>query len=151
MRRLTMLLAASIACVSGCAGLQPSPLVNERRSVHMEQDKSKTIIVVHEMVFFDASPPAHALRLPVGTYVLEAQDDEYWYMRSALRSRLEAFRNGGRVDDRSIAGGIMVGKYSFRAVPAAGYIDGDGSSKILVWKLGGDFMSREGKDWKKSF
>ncbi len=151
MRRLIMLLAASIACVSGCAGIQPSPLVNERRSVHMEQDQSKTVIVLHEMVFYDASPPAHALRLPAGTYALEAQDGEYWYMRCGAALGLEAFRKGGRVDDRSIPGGIMIGKYSFRAVPAGGYIDGDGPAKILVWKLGGDFMSREGKDWKKSF
>jgi len=151
MRRLIMLLAASIACVSGCAGIQLSPLVNERRSVHLEQDKSKTIIVLHEMVFYDASPPAHALRFPVGTYVLEAQDDEYWYMRSGAPLGLESFRKGGRVDDRSIPGGIMIGKYSFRAVPAGGYIDGEGSAKILVWKLGGDFMNREGRDWKKSF
>ncbi len=84
-----MLLAASIACLSGCAGIQPSPLVNERRSVHLEQDKSKTIVVLHEMVWYD--------------------------------------------------------------VPAGGYIDGDGSTRILVWKLGSDFMNREGKDWKKSF
>ena len=146
-----MLLAASIACVSGCAGIQPSPLVNERRNVHLEQDKSKTIVVLHEMVWYDASPPAHALRLPVGIYVLEAQDDEYWYMRSGAPLGLEAFRKGGRLDDRGIAGGIMIGKYSFRAVPAGGYIDGDGSAKILVWKLGSDFMSREGTDWKKSF
>jgi len=146
-----MLLTASMACASGCAGIQLNPLVNERRSVHVDQDQSKSIIVMHEMVWYDASPPAHALRFPVGIYALEAQDDEYWYMRSSALLGLEAFRKGGRVDDRSIAGGIMIGKYSFRAVPAGGYIDGDGSAKILIWKLGSDFMNREGKDWKKSY
>jgi hypothetical protein len=25
------------------------------------------------------------------------------------------------------------------------------SSRILIWKLGKDFLSREGKDWRKSF
>jgi hypothetical protein len=45
----------------------------------------------------------------------------------------------------------MLGKRSLRLVPAAGYIDDEGSTKILVWKLGGDFMSMEGKQWRKSF
>ena len=38
-----------------------------------------------------------------------------------------------------------------RSVPAAGYIDGQESSRILIWKLGKEFLSREGKDWRKSF
>ncbi len=45
----------------------------------------------------------------------------------------------------------MLSKRSFRMVPAEAYIDGDGTSKIMVWKLGGDFLAMEGKQWRKSF
>jgi hypothetical protein len=143
-------LSASIACAA-CASLQLSPLTNVRRDVHLERDATKTITVSHDMVFYDASPPAQGLRFPAGTYALEGQDGEYWYMRSSIPLEFLAFRKGGKADTRNIAGGIMIGKYSFRAVPGAGYIDGEGSTRIEVWKLGSDFLKREGKDWKKSF
>jgi hypothetical protein len=161
---MVVVLSASIACAA-CASLQPTPLTNVRRDVHLEQDASKSITVSHDMVFYDASPPAQSLRFPAGTYALEGQDGEYWYMRSSvpleflafryMRSSVPleflAFRKGGKADSRNIAGGIMIGKYSFRAAPGAGYIDGEGSTRIEVWKLGGDFLKLEGKDWKKSF
>jgi len=146
-----MLLAASTAWLSACGGLQVNPLVNERRDVHPEQDRSKTLTVMHDMVWYDKSPPAHGLRFPAGVYALEAEDENYWYMRSSTPLELREFRKGGRADSRDLAGGIMIGKYLFRAVPAAGYIDGDGSTRIMIWKLGGEFLSLDGKDWKKSF
>lgn len=150
MRGMVIVLSASIACAA-CASLQVTPLTNVRRDVHLEHDASKTITVSHDMVFYDASPPAQGLRFPAGTYALEGQDGEYWYMRSSVPLEFLAFRKGGKADSRNIAGGIMIGKYSFRAAPGAGYIDGEGSTRIEVWKLGGDFLNLEGKDWKKSF
>ena len=147
---MVTMLSASVACAA-CASLQLTPLTNVPRNVHLEQDASKTITVSHDMVFYDASPPAQGLRFPAGTYALEGQDGEYWYMRSSVPLEFLAFRKGGKADSRRIAGGIMIGKYSFRAAPGAGYIDGEGSTRIEVWKLGGDFLKLEGTDWKKSF
>jgi hypothetical protein len=103
------------------------------------------------MPFHDASHPHHSLRFPAGIYVLEAQDTEYWYLRSSVPLEFTEFKQGGSVDARSFQGGIMIGKYSFRAVPAAGYIDGEGATKVLIWKLGSEFIAREGKDWRRSF
>jgi hypothetical protein len=47
----------------------------------------------------------------------------------------------------------MVGKSLAKTVilPAAGYVDGEGGSKLLVWKLGGEFMRLQGRQWSKSF
>jgi len=64
---------------------------------------------------------------------------------------LRGFNKGVQIESRNIRGGIAIGKYTTRSVPAAGYIDGQESSRILIWKLGKDFLSREGKDWRKSF
>jgi hypothetical protein len=151
LRHLVILLTASMACLYGCGGLQFNPLTNERRNVHLEQDKSKTVTLTNDMTRYDASRPTHGIRFPAGIYLLEAEDEDYWYMRSSVPLEFTDYRKGGKVESRSIPGGIMVGKYVFRSVPAGGYIDGEGSARILVWKLGSDFLGREGKDWKKSF
>jgi len=64
---------------------------------------------------------------------------------------LREFKKDGKEEVRKLRGGLAVGKYSFRSVPGAAYIDGEGTSRVLIWKLGKDFLSREGKDWRKSF
>ena len=144
-------IGVAVACLSACGGLELNPSVNEPRSVHLEQDPSKTLTVVQEMVFGDKSHATREIRFPAGTYALEAEDADYWYMRSPVPLNLRGFNKGVQTESRNIRGGIAIGKYTTRSVPAAGYIDGQESSRILIWKLGKDFMSREGKDWRKSF
>ena len=144
-------IGVAVACLSACGGLELNPAVNEPRSVHLEQDPSKTLTVVQEMVFGDKSHATREIRFPAGTYALEAEDADYWYMRSPVPLNLRGFNKGVQIESRNIRGGIAIGKYTTRSVPAAGYIDGQESSRILIWKLGKDFLSREGKDWRKSF
>jgi len=102
------------------------------------------------MVLDDKSHAAHELRFPVGLYSLEAEDADYWYMRGAAPLEYTEFKKGVEIASRSIRGGIAIGKYTTRSVPAAGYIDGQESTRILIWKLGKDFLNHEGKDWKRS-
>jgi hypothetical protein len=144
-------IGVAVACLSACGGLELNPSVNEPRSVHLEQDPSKTLTIVQEMVFGDKSHATREIRFPAGTYALEAEDADYWYMRSPVPLNLRGFNKGVQTESRNIRGGIAIGKYTTRSVPAAGYIDGQESSRILIWKLGKDFLSREGKDWRKSF
>ena len=146
-----MEIGVAVACLSACGGLELNPSVNEPRSVHLEQDPSKTLTVVQEMVFGDKSHATREIRFPAGTYALEAEDADYWYMRSPVPLNLRGFNKGVQIESRNIRGGIAIGKYTTRSVPAAGYIDGQESSRILIWKLGKDFLSREGKEWRKSF
>ena len=144
-------IGVAVACLSACGGLELNPSVNEPRSVHLEQDPSKTLTIVQEMVFGDKSHATREIRFPAGTYALEAEDADYWYMRSPVPLNLRGFNKGVQIESRNIRGGIAIGKYTTRSVPAAGYIDGQESSRILIWKLGKDFLSREGKEWRKSF
>jgi hypothetical protein len=141
----------ALVCLAACGGLELNPLINEPRNVHFEQDRSKTLTVVQEMVSHDKSHATRELRFPAGTYALEAEDSDYWYMRSPTPLNLREFKKGVQTESRLIRGGIAIGKYTTRSVPAAGYIDGQESSRILIWKLGKEFLSREGKDWRKSF
>jgi hypothetical protein len=144
-------IGVALACLAACGGLELNPSINEPRSVHLEQDPSKTLTVVQEMVWGDKSHATREIRFPAGTYALEAEDADYWYMRSPVPLNLRGFNKGVQTESRNIRGGIAIGKYTTRSVPAAAYIDGQESSRILIWKLGKDFMSREGKDWRKSF
>jgi hypothetical protein len=150
-RQLRVGFGLVLVCLSACGGLELNPLVNEPRGVHLEQDSSKTLTVVQEMVWDDKSHATRELRFPPGTYALEAEDADYWYMRSPAPLNLREFKKGAQTESRHIRGGIAIGKYTTRSVPAAGYIDGQESSRILIWKLGKEFLSREGKDWRKSF
>jgi len=128
-----------------------SSVTSEPHSVRPEADAHRTVIVLHDLVWDDRSPPRNELTLPAGVYTLEASDEAYWYLRGDRPLEVKETR-GGRVDTRRLAGGIMLGKYSFRAVPAAAYIDGESATtRILIWKLPGAFLAGEGRDWRRSF
>jgi hypothetical protein len=150
LRQLLMGFGVVFACLAACGGLDLNPSVNEPRSVHLEKDPSKTLTVIHELVWQDKSRATREIRFPTGTYTLEAEDADYWYMRSPAPLTLRELKKGVQTESRNIRGGIALGKYTTRSVPAAAYIDGQESSRILIWKLGKDFLSREGKDWRKS-
>jgi len=150
MRILTIVLIAMPAFLAGCGTLQLNPVTSETRSVQAVADAAKTITVSEGMVWYDGAPPTRGLRFPPGTYVLEAEDADYWYLRSTAPLEFHVFRGGQAVDARNIPGGIMIAKH-FSMVPGAGYIEGEGSSKMMIWKLGKDFLNREGRDWKKTF
>lgn len=144
-------LAILIAGLCACGGLELNPVTNEQRNVHLELDASKSLTVMREMTWNDKSRRTHEIRFPTGVYRLEAEDADYFYMRSGTPLEVTDFHKGGSKDSHSLRGGIAIGKYVFRAVPASAYIDGGESSRVLIWKLGKDFLSREGTDWKKSY
>jgi hypothetical protein len=137
--------------LSAVAYSAESPLVQESRPVKTATDPKKTVTVPEGMVWYDASRPTRGLRFPPGTYVLEAEDSDYLYFHSSAPLEMRLFKDGKIVDGHDIPGGIMLSKRLLTRIPAAGYIDDEGASKIMVWKLGKDFLRREGKDWKKSF
>jgi hypothetical protein len=152
MRCVRPVFASLLFGLFGCGGVALSPLTSEPHSVRADPDARRTLTVVHDLTWRDASPPRNELTLPAGIYTLEASDESYWYLRAAAPLELTEIRRAGRVEVRRLAGGIMLGKYSFRAVPAAAYIDGDSAAtRILIWKLPGAFLAAEGRDWRRSF
>lgn len=128
-----------------------NPLVNEVRPVHATADATKTVTVIGGMVWYDGNPALHGIRFPPGLYVLEAEDADYLYFRSPKPLELRIFKDGKMVDGRDIPGGIMLTKHLLSLVPGAGYIDDTGTNKIMLWKLGANFLQLKGTNWKKSF
>ena len=102
------------------------------------------------MVFYDPSE-THGLRFPAGRYALEAEDAEFWYLRSTDPLEFRVFKDGAAVDERRIPGGIMIPKQLNLQLAGAAYIDGEGTAKVMVWRLGGEFLRQEGRYWTKSF
>ena len=98
-------------------------------------------MVTRELVLDDKRHAAHELHLPEGTYALEGEDEDYWFLRSGNALIMLDFHRGGQTDRHSLRGGIALGKYATRSVPAAVYIDGQGTDKVLIWKLGKHFRA----------
>jgi len=128
-----------------------SPLTNEVRPVHAAVDTTKTVTVVGGMVWYDGDPALHGIRFPPGVYLLEAEDADFLYFRSPKPLEFRVFKDSKMVDGREIPGGLMLSKHFMSMVPGAGYIDETGSSKMMLWKLGANFLQLKGKNWMKSF
>lgn len=140
-----------LALLVGCGTLPPfNPVTDETRVVRNAHDSSKSVTIVNGMVWYSLDR-AKGMRFPPGTYVLEAEDADYRYFRSPAPLEFREFSGGRVADAQSKAGGIMIAKAAISMVPAAGYVQGDGSTKVMVWKLGGDFLEMRGREWNKSF
>lgn len=151
MRPTALLLLSAAALVSACGTLSLSPIANDPRTVQVASDPKKTVSVPEGMIWYDSPAPTRGLRFPPGRYTIEAEDADYWYFRSAAPLEFRSFQNGKVTEERSTPGGLMLGKNAMSMVPGGGYIDGMGSEKVMIWKLGRDFLRREGREWKKNF
>lgn len=156
MYRFALITSLSVSCLfTGCGMLPPiaNPVASETRSVTVISDSTKTLTVKDGMVFYDATAASHGIRFPPGTYALEAEDASYWYLRAPAPLEMRTFESGHVAESHTASGGIMLGKSLAKTVilPAAGYVDAEGGNKLLLWKLGGEFMRLQGHQWSKSF
>ena len=142
--------AAALLVLAGCGALLLNPVTSEPRSVRVVVDPTKTVTVPEGMAWYDGPRKTQGLRFPAGRYPLEAEDADYWYFRSPSPLELRTFGAAGAAGTRHIAGGLMVAK-GFSTVPGAAYEEGQGSTKVMVWKLGQDFLKLKGRYWIKNF
>jgi hypothetical protein len=152
--RTAWVVAACLSVVGlvACGALPAfEPKTNETRTVQAASDPAKVVTVSDGMVWYAGPSRESGIRFPAGNYMLEAEDGDYWYFASVAPLEFRQFSHGRPTEQNTSAGGLMLGKHSLRLVPAAGYIDGDGPSKVMVWKLGGDFLAMEGHQWHKSW
>ena len=146
MERIASTLFVLAIFLSGCAP-QLDPAWLDERSVTYVNDASRTFSVPEGMVFYDTSPATRGIGFPAGIYGLEAEDDDYYYFRSAEPLDCRVFKDGKVSDRRLIPGGIMFAK-RFSTIPAGGYIDAeDPKKKLAVWKLGREFLAQKGAVW----
>jgi hypothetical protein len=150
---IAMAVIASIAGSLSCSLIRLDPVTAEQRKVTAAADEAKTITLSEPIVWLNA--PAHraskAVRLPQGRYTLEAEDEEYLYFRAPSAIEMRLLEQGRPIEGPDIPGGLALGKAFFPATSPAAYIDVDTDHKMLVMKLGYDFMQMRGKQWEQSF
>ena len=118
MRSTLLCFCVLSASLGACGGLELNPLTNQHRSIRAEQDAAKSLSILHPMVLDDKRRAAHELQLPPGVYALEGEDEDYCDMRSPSPLLMLDFKRGGTSDKHSLRGGIAIGKYATRSVPA---------------------------------
>lgn len=146
-RSLFVLVAATVTPLSGASAL--SPLQSEGRVVTMNARADDALILNEPMVWLDQDivAPTRGIRLPSGTYTMEAEDPDYIYYRSAAPIEYRVFHDGAVSDDRFMPGGIYLSKAAITLVPAGVYLTVDDTHKTLTWKLGLSFVRAEGSKW----
>lgn len=154
LKRVALILAsiASMSEVQSCSLLRLDPVTAEQRKVAPLTDESKTVTLTEPIVWLNA--PAHraskGLRLPQGLYSLEAEDEDYLYFRAPAPIEMRVLQDGRPVEGPDVAGGLALGRALLPVSPAA-YIDADAHHKMLVMKLGYDFLRMRGKEWERNF
>ncbi|WP_428241154.1 hypothetical protein [Gynuella sp.] len=145
-----ILVSILIILLAGCGALALNPITNEVRNVQLKQDGSKSVTLFDSMVWYDLNQ-SNGILFPAGQYILEAEDDDYYYFKAPTSLEFRTFQGRQTTDSRVEEGGLFLGKSTLSLVPAGAYLSTTEGSKILVWKLGGDFMSMQGKKWEKSY
>lgn len=150
---LRLLLSASLALsLAGCLALENpfnSPIVSQSRSITPVRNAGRSLTVAHGLGFSSSSGGTRRISFPAGVYPLEAEDAGYWYFRASAPITFTELSTENWMP-RAQMGGLMVAK-SGNPLAGGGYVDGSASTKILVWKLGAEFLALEGQYWKKNF
>ncbi len=144
MRRIVIAaLIMALGIVPAAAQMQA-----QERVAREVSDPNRTLVIREAMIYSDFAK-THAVRFTPATYVLEAEDDDYVYYRAPDQIEYRVFKNGAVVDGRFMPGGIYFNKALISLVPAGAYLTVDGTHKMLMWKLGVEFMRLEGDKWDR--
>lgn len=142
-----------LSLLSACSLIRLDPVVSEKRHVVAAADPTKTVSLEEPMVWMNA--PAHratkGVRLPQGVYALEAEDEEYWYFRAPGSIEMRVYRHGQSPEGPDVPGGIALAKSSWLTSAAVYVRLADEETRMLVMKLGFEFLQMRGKQWDQSF
>ena len=137
-----------------CAAPRLEPVINEEHLVTPISDPAKIVTVLEPMVWTNApaDEATKGIRLPAGTYVLEAEDAEYLYFKAPAPIGVKAVQAGEPPDQREIPGGLAIAK-AFNLVPAATYVVVGPTleTRTLIFKHGAEFLEVRDKQWTRSF
>lgn len=152
MQPVRLIIASFFALVAGC-GIFPEPRVaGEPRVTQPSFDEAKTVTVFKEMAWYSPTAPKHGIWFAPGTYTLEAEDADFWFLRSPKPLKIGEVSDPRFPTVRNVTGGIMISKrFKSGYVAGGGYIDDKVSGPIMIWELTRDFRSMEGTYWTKSF
>ena len=143
----------TVLALTGCSDQSAytyNKMMNESRIVQVATDVKKNVIVTKVISLMDGLHPTGAVTMHAGTFTLEAEDSEYWYLRSPTPLSFLECKEEKMCNERKLPGGIMIGKSQTGATAVGIYTDGANSTKVMAWKLGPGFIDLQGKDWKQN-
>ncbi|WP_428240172.1 hypothetical protein [Gynuella sp.] len=62
------------------------------RNVQLKQDTNKNVTLIDSMVWYDFNR-SHGILFPEGEYVLEAEDDDYYYFTAPSSLEFRTFQD----------------------------------------------------------
>jgi hypothetical protein len=150
---LAAALIVSACLVPACSLIRVNAVISEERQVDPLTDERKTVTFREPVVWTDApiSRASKGVRLPKGVYILEAKDADYFYFRAPAPIEMRVIQNGRPVEGQDVPGGVALAKWFFITASPVAYIDVAPGRKMLVMKLGYEFMTMRGKQWEKNF
>ena len=155
MTRMTgiLLVAGLLAGSVSCALIRLDPVTDEEFDVTPVSDPSRTVTFLEPMVWSNAPQyrATKGVRLLNGTYVLEAENDDFLYFRAPAPVEMRVLEKGVPVDGRDFEGGLALSKAFVAMAPAAAYVSISERRKMHVMRMGNDFLQLEGRVWEKSF
>ena len=89
--------------------------------------------------------------MPQGTYVLEAEDSDYYYFLAPASIEMRVLAKGVPLEHWEVPGGVALAKSPLRLLSPATYIEIEGAQKLFVMKLGSDFLRMRDKQWMQSY
>lgn len=154
--RAALFTAAMVLSVfaTACSLIRVDPVTAEEREVTPVSDAGRTVTLSEPIVWLDAPglSATKGVKLPMGDYPIEAEDSEYLYFKAPGPIELRLLEEGAPVDGPDMSGGLALGKGAlFPVVSPAVYVDVDSTRRMLVMKLGYDFMQMRGKQWTRNF
>lgn len=152
MKRLysTFLSAIALLSIAGCSTSNDPSFIEERRSVSAIISQELYVVVKQPINDTDeVFDPSIGIIFPIGRYVLEAEDAQYWYFRAPKPLKMAVYEFGKTVNGVSIYGGLAISKAGDNTEPKPlTYVDDKTrTSKVIVWKNSPVFPTLRGTKW----
>lgn len=138
-----------VALFSACSSFRFNPVTSETRPVYPVPGIKSAITVLKAQVFFDSKSKVYSVTVSPGRFVLDAQDEDYWYFRAPTAMQRAIYDSGQLFSTDLFPGGIAIGKKKGMIFPAAVYRSDGSMDRTLIWKFGREFMQAEGTLWKR--
>ena len=141
----------SLFATAGCGGMRFDGRDDTPTTITLTPSQTKMLTVIEPMIWCTDAAATLCARLPKGTYAMAGEDRTFRFFRAP--EPMDFRGKKGPDSQRFILGGIALNK-TFSMLPAEIYIDPNGertSEKVLVLKLGSDFLTQEGVRWTKNY
>lgn len=148
------LLLAATALLTGCSTVNDTPVMETHVVVTPSTSEDIFLIVTKPVSDTDDSyDPSQGVVLPIGKFLLESEDINYWYFKAPKPLVLALYEFGHQTNGMRIAGGVALRKTNADPAQPLAYMYTDDTTrngKILLWHTTKEFAKNRGDKWRLS-